>query len=69
MSYTREMIIKHFTFTRKKLQPSWLATEFTHDQLFGTVNFANNNGSALALVSSASIFKPYSNIVFFYNNS
>ena len=51
----------------KKGNAAFLATEFTIS-FFGTVNFTNNNGSALVLVSSVAIFEPYTNVVF-YNNS
>ena len=47
----------------KKGKAAFLATEFTI-KFFGTVNFSNNNGSALVLVSSVAIFKPCTNIVF-----
>ena len=51
----------------KKGTAAFLSTEFTIN-FFGTVNFTNNNGSALVLVSSEGIFKPYANVVF-DNNS
>ena len=53
--------------SNKKGTAAFLATEFTIN-FFGTVNFTNNNGSALVLVSSVAIFKPCTNIVF-DNNS
>ena len=51
----------------KKGTAAFLATEFTIN-FFGTVNFTNNNGSALVLVSCVAIFEPYTNVVF-DNNS
>ena len=51
----------------KKGKAAFLATEFTI-KFFGTVNFTNNNGSALVLVSSVAIFQPYTNVLF-HNNS
>ena len=51
----------------KKGTAAFLATEFTIN-FFGTVNFTNNNGSALVLVSSVAIFGLDTNVVF-DNNS
>ena len=60
--YGNEILSLH-----KKGNAAFLATEFTIN-FFGTVNFTNNNGSALVLVSSVAIFKPCTNVTF-YNNS
>ena len=51
----------------KKGNAAFLSTEFTIN-FFGTVNFTNNNGSALFLVSSVAIFEPYTDVTF-HNNS
>ena len=53
---------KRFSFYNKG-KAAFLATEFTLN-FFGIVNFTNNNGSALVLVSSVAIFKPNANVVF-----
>ena len=50
----------------KKGTAAFLATEFTIN-FFGTLNFTNNNGSALVLVSSVAIFGLNTNVVF-HNN-
>ena len=50
----------------KKGNAAFLVTEFTIG-FFGTVNFTNNNGSALVLVSSVVNFETYTNVVF-HNN-
>ena len=51
----------------KKGNAAFLAITFTIN-FFGTINFTNNNGSALVLVSSVAIFQPYTNVIF-HNNS
>ena len=61
-SYDKEMFSIY-----KKGNAAFLATKFTVTFL-GTVNFTNNNGSALVLVSSVAIFESDTNAVF-DNNS
>ena len=51
----------------KKGNGAFLSTKFTI-YFVGTVNFTDNNGSAMFLVSSVAIFKPYTSVVF-HNNS
>ena len=60
--YKNEMVSLY-----KKGTAAFLATEFTIN-FFGTVNFTNNNGSALVLISSVAIFELDTNVVF-HNNS
>ena len=50
----------------KKGNGAFLSTEFTIN-FFGKLNFTNNNGSALYLVSSVAVFNPTSTVVF-HNN-
>ena len=58
--------MKEFTLEEKG-SGAFLATEFTIN-FFGTLNFTNNNGSALFLVSSVAVFGSHTNIAF-HNNS
>ena len=54
-------------FIYKKGNGAFLSTEFTIN-FIGKLNFTNNNGSALYLVSSVAVFQPYSTVVFHNNN-
>ena len=61
-------IHNHATFSfYKKGNGAFLSTEFTINFL-GKVNFTNNNGSALYLVSSVAVFQQESTVIFHNNN-
>ena len=51
----------------KKGNGAFLSTEFTIN-FIGKLNFTNNNGSGLYLVSSVAVFQPNSSVIFHNNN-
>ena len=51
----------------KKGNGAFLSTEFTIN-FIGKLNFTNNNGSALYLISSVAVFQPVSTVIFHNNN-